>query len=97
MREVYVLARYLAHCSAVLDDGLGIPAEHLDRVFDPAFATQEGEKVAGLGLFIVHGIVTAMGGDIVATNGPIGTRFEVTLPRAMEENVQSVTARFAGQ
>ncbi|MGB1547604.1 MAG: PAS domain S-box protein [Alphaproteobacteria bacterium] len=81
----------------VLDDGLGIPAEHLDRVFDPAFATREGEKVAGLGLFIVHGIVTAMGGDIVATNGPIGTRFEVTLPRAMEENVQSVTARFAGQ
>ncbi|MCE2509938.1 MAG: PAS domain S-box protein [Alphaproteobacteria bacterium] len=80
----------------ILDDGLGIPSEHLDRVFDPAFATQESGRVSGLGLFIVHGIVTAMGGDITASNGPIGTRFMITLPCTIDAEAKPMDVRLSG-
>lgn len=80
----------------IQDDGLGILPENLDRVFDPSFATKEGGKVSGLGLFIVHGIVTAMSGEITVANGPIGTRFEITLPRAIGADAQPMGARLLG-
>ncbi|CAO3415211.1 ATP-binding protein [Azospirillum argentinense] len=40
------------------DDGCGIPAAHLGRVFDPFFTTRRGEGGSGLGLHIVYNIVT---------------------------------------
>ena len=80
----------------IQDDGLGILPENLDRVFDPSLATKEGGKVSGLGLFIVHGIVTAMSGEITVANWPIGTRFEITLPRAIGADAQPMGARLLG-
>ncbi len=44
------------------DDGIGIPAEDLERVFDPLFSTKEGGT--GLGLTIARRIARAAGGDI---------------------------------
>ena len=70
---------------SVLDDGPGIPAEDLPRLFDRFYRSQpsrdRGSGGAGLGLAIVKAIVTAHGGQIEAANLPQGgSRFTVRLP-----------------
>jgi two-component system, NtrC family, sensor histidine kinase HydH len=63
------------------DDGAGVPAESRDRIFEPFFTTKA--KGSGLGLSIVHAIVTQHGGRIRVTESPEGgARFVMTLPRA---------------
>jgi two-component system sensor histidine kinase HydH len=63
------------------DDGAGVPAESRDRIFEPFFTTKA--KGSGLGLSIVHAIVTQHGGQIRVTDAPEGgARFVVSLPRA---------------
>ncbi len=65
----------------VEDEGQGIPAEVLSRVFDPFFSTRGPGEGMGLGLAVVHGIVQAHGGTVRAENTvPRGARFVVTLP-----------------
>ncbi len=63
----------------VKDEGVGIPAEYLDRVFDPYFTTkQEG---SGLGLATIHSIVTRHGGRLSVTSEPgRGSCFKILLP-----------------
>ena len=49
----------------VSDDGVGIPPEHLGKVFDPFFTTRMGQGGSGLGMHIVHNMVTGLlGGEI---------------------------------
>jgi len=63
----------------VADDGPGIPAEDKERLFLPYFSTKAGGT--GLGLPIVHQIVTDHGGTIWVEDAvPQGTRFVVELP-----------------
>lgn len=63
----------------IQDEGLGIPREDLDKVFDPFFSTKK--KGTGLGLAIVKSIIEGHGGDIEVESEPgKGTRFVVTLP-----------------
>lgn len=66
----------------VSDDGCGILAEHLPRVFDPFFTTRLGQGGSGLGLNIVFNIVNGLlGGNISADSPPgEGARFSLTLP-----------------
>jgi signal transduction histidine kinase len=63
------------------DDGSGVPAETRERIFEPFFTTKA--KGSGLGLSIVHAIVTQHGGTLRVEDSPEGgARFIVSLPRA---------------
>ncbi|MEJ2641448.1 MAG: response regulator, partial [Desulfosarcinaceae bacterium] len=48
----------------VADTGVGIPDEHLERIFDPYFTTKPKEKGTGLGLAVVHGIISSHDGVV---------------------------------
>lgn len=66
----------------VQDDGVGIAAEVLPRIYDPFFTTRRGAGGSGLGLHIVYNLVTqTLGGRIAVESLPgRGARFTVTLP-----------------
>lgn len=68
-------------CFTVTDNGPGIPAEAIDRIFDRYFTTKKPGEGTGLGLFVTKSLVENMGGEIKVTsrNGG-GTTFTVTLP-----------------
>ena len=64
----------------VEDNGPGIPEEHQSRIWDPFWTTKPEGEGTGLGLAVVHGIVSAHGGSIELTSKPgQGTRFVVRL------------------
>ena len=66
----------------VADTGIGIAPEILERIFDPFFTTKEVGVGTGLGLSLVHGIVTEVGGAIDVSSTPDqGSVFAVYLPR----------------
>lgn len=67
----------------VSDTGRGIPAEEIDRIFDPFFSTKPSGQGTGLGLSIAYGIITSHKGTIhVASEVGKGTTFTVRLPVA---------------
>ncbi|OPZ59343.1 MAG: Blue-light-activated protein [Deltaproteobacteria bacterium ADurb.Bin510] len=77
-------------CLRVSDTGCGIDPAIIDRIFDPYFTTKEIGKGSGMGLAIVHGIVERAGGTIRVESTPgLGSSFEVILPEASTETVQS--------
>jgi signal transduction histidine kinase len=66
---------------SVRDDGPGIEAQHLERIFEPYFTTKASGS--GLGLSIVREMVRRAGGQISATSEPgVATVFQVLLPIA---------------
>jgi len=67
---------------SVEDDGPGIPAEVLARIFEPFFSTKIDQGGTGLGLATVQGIVAQSGGHVLAESPPGGgSRFTILLPR----------------
>ncbi len=65
----------------VEDTGVGIPPEHLGRIFDLYFTTKE--KGSGIGLSMVYRIVQLHDGEVEVQSTPgHGTRFRLTFPQA---------------
>jgi len=72
--EVLVL-----HCT---DNGIGIPAERLERVFEKGFSTKSRETNCGIGLHWCANVLAALGGNVWATSDGAGrgATFHVSLP-----------------
>lgn len=72
-------------CAEVGDDGPGMPAEVVARIFEPFYTTHDIGGGTGMGLTIAHGVVRQLGGEIRVESEPgKGTRVVVTLPAAAE-------------
>jgi signal transduction histidine kinase/CheY-like chemotaxis protein len=70
----------------VVDTGVGIAPEHLDKVMEPFFTTKPPGKGTGLGLSQVYGLVAGAGGVLLVDSAPgEGTSVALYLPRARVE------------
>lgn len=76
---------------SVKDNGPGIPADVMARLFTPV-RTQKGADHKGIGLSIVHNLVTKMGGHIHCNSGN-GTVFELLLPLSFPSSNSRAAAR----
>ena len=70
---------------AIADEGPGIPAAELTRIFDKFYRARKGDSGAagtGLGLSVARGFVEAFGGTLGAANrgGTSGAIFTLTMP-----------------
>ncbi len=66
----------------IKDTGHGIPNEYMERIFDPYFTSKEKGEGTGLGLAVVHGIISSHGGAItVESEIGKGTTFHVIFPQ----------------
>ncbi|MCC6263776.1 MAG: response regulator [Bryobacterales bacterium] len=86
---------------SVEDSGVGIPADQLDRIFEPYQQAHHGERAApgqqrgvGLGLAITRRLVELMRGEVAVESHPgIGTTFRVSLPLEMpDETVTDISS-----
>ncbi len=71
---------------SIHDTGTGISPEIREHIFDPYFTTKEVGKGTGMGLAIVHGIITSYNGTITCDSPPgLGTTFHITLPALTDQ------------
>jgi signal transduction histidine kinase/ligand-binding sensor domain-containing protein len=80
---------------SVADNGRGMPAEVAARAFDPFFTTRRGSGASGLGLHIVHNLVSqVLGGSIELDSSPgRGSRFRIRFPQRIANPAPPAAAR----
>ncbi len=77
----------------VSDTGHGFDPATRDRIFEPYFTTKAKGKGTGMGLSVVHGIITRSGGEVTVESTPgSGTTFTVFLPALAPETAEAETA-----
>ncbi|MBB5349141.1 hypothetical protein JWG42_10725 [Desulfoprunum benzoelyticum] len=77
----------------VADAGTGMDAATVEQIFLPFFTTREVDEGTGLGLSVVHGIVTAHGGRIDVQSRPgRGTICTISLPTRRDAEVEAAAA-----
>lgn len=97
-----VTARMIEHDQAeivVEDNGRGIADDVLPKIFDPFFTTNRGAGNTGLGLHIVHNLVTGqLGGELeVRSTVGVGTKFIAYLPLRLYVEAPTPTAPIAAE
>jgi signal transduction histidine kinase len=71
---------------SIHDEGSGISAADLDRIFDPLYTTKDASKGTGLGLATTFRVVKNANGQIQVLSAPgWGSRFDVYLPAVLDE------------
>ncbi|MBD8524335.1 two-component regulator propeller domain-containing protein [Pseudomarimonas arenosa] len=84
--HIQIQARDLGNSAEILvsDNGRGIPEESRNRVFDPFFTTKRNEGGTGLGLHIVHNLVTQKLGGSIHLECPSsgGTTMRIVIPKS---------------
>ena len=71
---------------SVRDNGCGIGPEELSNIFDPFFSTKKSGEGTGLGLSVVHGIISRHQGVIQVESEPgVGSCFKIYLPACVGE------------
>ena len=79
---------------SVSDTGHGMSREVMDSIFDPFFTTKPPGEGTGLGLTLVHRVVTRCGGQItVDSRENVGTTFQIYLPRASDAALAAVPVK----
>jgi PAS domain S-box-containing protein len=77
----------------IKDSGIGIPPEHIQRIFDPYFTTKEVGKGSGMGLSFVHGIMKSHHGYIRVESSPgKGTDFFLFFPALSRPEAKKKTS-----
>jgi hypothetical protein len=72
----------------VSDTGVGIPAEHINKIYDPFFTTKGSQKGTGLGLAVSYGIIREHAGSITVDSQPgRGAAFRLEFPAARQPAV----------
>lgn len=75
---------------SVKDNGCGIPASDLKRIFEPFYSTKKQAGGTGLGLSITYGLVQDLGGEMrVQSELGKGTEFSFSLPKVPDMNGES--------
>ena len=76
----------------VSDSGTGIDEKTLIRIFEPFYTTKSVGEGTGLGLSVVYGLVSQVGGGIrVITEKEVGTAFQIYLPRVSGDIYEEIS------
>ena len=81
--NIWISAEKQVHAVSISikDDGKGIPADIIDRIFEPLVTTRRGQGGTGLGLAITKRILDAANGVVTVESTPgAGATFTITLP-----------------
>jgi PAS domain S-box-containing protein len=80
----------------IIDTGVGMTADTMEKIFEPYYTTKTGNKGTGLGLSMVYGFVQRSSGHITVVSSPgKGTSFSIFLPVVVnsDQRVEDAASR----